>query len=348
MNLQELSNELIEFYEELLDTDIELEDSEFIPDRLNELRTIGEDLNEDNLNAFMKSSLHGMCFTLMSGNTNSIPDRGFILDDESKLGDLNDLRGQLTGFESDVAPTLFEFLVRGWYTGRLGHPLPDLDGSPHFSEGDSNAEFVISNGVEKPNMVECKKLTSFRGHWQQNLQDHFQGAVEPEGKFEDTARVLDLEDAKSHFIVNVTNYEDEKQSVEAEHSERDINKWGVANLQELEDEIREAVNLADVNQFTIVYNEVYWVDDEPRTIVQMTFKLVEDEDVVDYGGWTVLAMTGRLRNSDVANLFIYTEEKDKDWIVAHQDGYDGNFFSNKQLTIQKDKFILALFDPSKS
>jgi hypothetical protein len=326
MNLQRFSSELISFYEELLDTDIEVGNPEFIPERLNELRTLDEDVTEDNLNALMKSSLHGMCFSLMAGNLESHPRRrGFKLEDEEKLGDLSDLRGQLSGYESDAAPTLFEFLVRAWYVGEFDQPLPDLDNSPQFGNGDSNCEFVIQDGVEKPNMVECKKLTSFRGNWKQNLQDYFEDAVKEDGKFEDTSRILDLEQPRSHFIVNITEHSNEE--LEIEHSEREMKKLVLSDRESIEEEIQDSINVSRVDQFTIVWNEVYWIDDKPRAVVQNTSKLVEDDNVADYGGWTVLAMTGRLRDSDVADLFIYSDTKDADWIKSHQDGNDGNFFS---------------------
>lgn len=325
MNLQRFSSELIGFYEELLDTDIQTDDSEFIPERLNKLRTLDEGVTEDNLNALIKSSLHGMCFSLMSGNLNYNPrERGFKLEDEGSLGDLSDLRGQLSGYRSNAAPTLFEFLVRGWYSGRLDESLPDLDNSPQFGEGDSNCEFVIQDGVEKPNMVECKKLTSFRGRWKQNLKDHFEDAVKQDGKYEDTARILSLEQSRSHFIVNITEHSEEAMKIE--HSEREMKKFGLSDKEALKEEIRDTIDISRVDQFTIVWNEVYWIDDKPRAVVQKSSKLVEDKNVADYGGWTVLAMTGRLRDSDVADLFIYSDTKDTNWIKAHQDGNDGTFF----------------------
>lgn len=328
MNLQRFSSELISFYEELLDTDIEAGNPEFIPERLNELRTLDEDVTEDNLNALMKSSLHGMCFSLMTGNLETHPRRrAFKLEDEEKLGDLTDLRGQLSGCESHAAPTLFEFLVRAWYVGEFDQPLPDLDNSSQFGNGDSNCEFVIQDGVEKPNMVECKKLTTFRGDWKQNLQDHFEDAVIEDGKFEDTARILDLEQPKSHFIVNITKHTDEE--LEVEHSEREMRKFVLPNREAVEEEIRDTIEISRADQFTIVWNEVYWIDDKPRVVVQKTSKLVENEEVADYGGWTVAAMTGRMTESNVADLFIFSEIKSEEWIRFHQDGYDGNAFRQK-------------------
>jgi hypothetical protein len=324
LNLQRFSSNLISFYEELLDTDIEMGDEEFIPERLNDLRSLEEEVNEDNLNALMRSSLHGMCFSLMSGNLATHPRRrGFKLKDEEKLGEIQDLRGQLSGYESDAAPTLFEFLVRGWYVQELGQPLPDLDNSPKFGEGDSNCEFVIEDSENKPNMVECKKLTSFRGSWKQNLRNHFQDAIKDEGKFEDTDEILGLEGAKSHFIVNLTKYSNSEQEVK--HSSREIKKKG-PDQGVLEEQLDSVLDISRVDQFTIVWNEVYWIDDKPRAVVQKTSKLREDDEVKDYEGWTVLAMTGRLMSSDVADLFLFSGIKPEEWLKFHQDGYDGNAF----------------------
>jgi hypothetical protein len=330
MNVENLASELIGFYEKLLDTEIDFDESSRISERMETLDSIeGDSITEGQLSALLKASLHGMAFSLMSGNLYSTPNnREWTLQNLEDLGDLSEIRGELTGKSRSNADTLlFETLVRAWYGQEFNQTFPDLTDSDEFDENDKRCEFVIERS-DTTQMIEAKKLTSCRTD--EKLERNFRTNLnKAEEQFKSTEEVLGLENAASHLIVDISRHSNT--AVEVEHDERNIKMTGLT-LEEIRDTkeiIEDDLQDSNIDQFTLVADRIYEVEGKPRAITQRAETIRKDEAVTDYQGWTVSGLTGYLTNTPVKRLGIYSEVKPQEWLTAGQDGLDGNYFSQQ-------------------
>lgn len=329
MNVSELAEELIQFYDELLDTEIEFDDSSRISERMEALDSIqGSNITEEQLSALLKSSLHGMAFSLMSGNLKTTPNRRkWELKNEEDLGDLTEIRGELIGKSRSNADTLlFETLVRGWYGQKFNQTFPDLTDCDKFDEGDKKCEFIIEQNNEKTQIVEAKKLTSCRTEDKlvRNFRNHYKKAVK---QFNNTSKVLNLENTVSHLIVDISRFSRTESKIE--HEKRQIQTTGLTTeeIQKAKKLLGNEIPSPDIDQITLVANQTYEVEGKPRAIIQRAETITEDDDVTDYEGWTVSGLTGYLTAAPVKSLEIHSEAKPQKWLTFGQDGFDGNAFT---------------------
>ncbi|MFB6215454.1 MAG: hypothetical protein ABEJ72_00565, partial [Candidatus Aenigmatarchaeota archaeon] len=202
--------------------------------------------HEEELEALLKSSLHGLAFSLMSGHLSPTPrDREWILQDEKNLGDLSEIRGELQGKNPiNVDNLLFEVLIRAWYGQEFNETFPDLAQHPNFSEGDERCEFVITGDGRRPQMVEGKKLDC-SGNTVRNFEENLEKALR---QFEGTKDVLGLEDPVGHHIVDVSRYSNTE--IEIDHDERSITIKGVTSeeLQDLSERFENEAQTSELDQ----------------------------------------------------------------------------------------------------
>lgn len=337
MNVEDLAEQLINFYEELLDAEIEFDESSRISEQMEKLASIeGNTIAEEQISALLKASLHGMAFSLMSGNLYSTPnDREWKLQSLEDLGDLSEIRGELKGKSRSNADTLlFETLVRGWYGQEFNQTFPDLTDSDKFEKDDKRCEFIIESS-DTTQMVEAKKLTSCRTD--EKLERNFKTNLnKAEEQFKSTEEVLKLENAASHLIVDISRYS--STAVEVEHEERNIKIAGLTpeEIDDAKEIIEDKLESSDIDQVTLVADRIYKVEGKPRAIIQRMEAIRENDAVIDHQGWTVSGLTGYLTNTPVKRLGIYSEVKRKEWLTAGQDALDGNFFYQHRAEETKD------------
>lgn len=330
MNLQSLIENLINFYKELLNQEIDFENSSWASRKIGTLKSIDNygELSSEQLFTILETILSATGFSLMAGNLERGYNKDFKIKDIDQLGNISDIRGVLLSKSSQgVSNLVFESLVRAWYNQKFNTTFPDLANSNLFEEGQEKCEFIIDI-TSKPQLVECKKINTSR-NLRENLIDNLTKAEE---QLNNTAYIkkIDKEGVK-HLLVDISELIEDERFVRVREDDQKRNlsfkEISEEKMQEVSEILSSEISNSDIDQATLVSEKIFQVDGEPSAIIQYPKIIKDNKRVTNFQGWTAVLGKGEMFEERIKNLMIYSEAKSDDWLIAGQDGLDGIFFS---------------------
>jgi|GEM_PF-1989186 len=330
--MPDFSDSLKSFFLDLVDAEAEINEESLLSERISGLEKILPDseAGTEESEILLKSALDATCLSILSGNIGRNPtDYELGIEDITNIGQEDERNEGLNSIKYGKSRDwLFENRVRAWYGNHLDSIFPDLT----QKHDESVCEFAIQEESFENQIIECKRFNGslvemIDEKLERKFERHYEKVIEKQ--FPSTESLENLENAKRHLLLEITDYSSETRIIEGNGTEYEVEGCRDEEIGRVKDIILEKHEDFEIDQITLVWTILYKDEEKVKGIAERTEKIISSEEIIDYQGWNFFGHKDFTGNQSFGKLLCHHEAKSDEWMIAALDADNQVFFTQK-------------------